>query len=65
MPEYYVNKAALPTGEHQVHRAGCEHLAPEGNRIYLGSFDNHNSAVAQAKRYYAQVTACQECTKDG
>jgi len=63
MNDVYVNKTAQPTGEHLVHKSGCEHLAPEGSRIYLGTFDDHSSAIAQAKMYYAQVSGCEECTK--
>lgn len=55
---YYVNRIAQPTGEHEVHQAGCGYLPSEENRIYLGFFTNSGDAIREAKKYYSNVDGC-------
>ena len=58
---YYVNRIAQPTGEHEVHQAGCGYLPSEENRIYLGFFTNSGDAIREAKKYYSNVDGCFFC----
>jgi len=37
MADYYVNKKAQPTGEHEIHTSTCPYLPDSSNRQYLGS----------------------------
>jgi len=53
MSRYYVNKNAQSNGDHEVE-----------NRIYLGEFASCRPAVAEAKKYYAQVNGCYYCARD-
>lgn len=64
MIQYYVNKIAQNTGEHEVHRSGCTYLPKEENRIYLGSFNNCADAIKKAKEFYSNVDGCYFCCKD-
>ena len=38
MARYYVNTNAQSTGEHEVHKDGCQRMPEPQNRIYLGYF---------------------------
>lgn len=58
---YYVNKNAQSTGEHEVHNSLCRFLPEAANRIYLGSFLNCAEAVKKAKEYYTKVDGCYFC----
>jgi hypothetical protein len=64
MPEYYVSKAELANGDHEVHTADCEHLPAEGKRIYLGTHSNGHLAVAEAQRFYSKVNGCSVCSAE-
>lgn len=61
---YYVNKNAQPTGEHEVHNSSCSYLPDVDNRIYLGNFSNCKDAVHEAKKYYTNVDGCYYCSRD-
>ncbi len=61
MVEYYVNKNAQPTGEHEVHRSGCAWMPDPQNRLYLGDFTTCRPAVQEAKKHYYQVDRCKYC----
>jgi hypothetical protein len=61
---YYVNKNAQPTGEHEVHNSSCSYLPDVDNRIYLGNFSNCKDAVREAKKYYTNVDGCYYCSRD-
>lgn len=61
---YYVNKNAQPTGEHEVHNSSCSYLPDENNRIYLGNFTNCKDAVREAKKHYANVDGCYYCSRE-
>jgi len=63
MTIYYVNKNAQPTGEHEVHKTDCSNPAEEENRQYLGSFDNCQEAVKEAKKYFDNVDGCYWCSR--
>lgn len=58
---YYVNKNAQPTGEHEVHRSDCRWLPEMYNRIHLGAFTNCADAIRKAKEYYTNVDGCYYC----
>jgi len=64
MANYYVNKNAQSTGEHEVHTSTCPYLPDDKNRLYLGSFYNCKDAVTEAKKYYSNVDGCFYCSKE-
>jgi len=61
MDNYYVNRNAQPTGEHEVHKSTCHRLPDSSNRIALGYFSNCTDAVEKAKQYYSNVDGCYYC----
>lgn len=64
MANYYVNKNAQPTGEHEVHQSNCSHLPDEENKLFLGSFDNCHAAIRKAKEHYTNVDGCYYCSNE-
>lgn len=76
MSRYYVSKKPQPSGDHEIHIAGCLYLPAEEDRIYLGNFhssgDLHGSggvhscrlAVEEAKKHYSQVNGCYYCSSE-
>jgi hypothetical protein len=64
MDKYYVNKNAQTTGEHEVHKEGCEWMPLAENRIYLGEFYSCSSALRKAREYYDNVDGCYYCCKE-
>jgi len=64
MAEYYVNKNAQLTGEHEVHTSTCPYLPDQNNRLYLGTFYSCNDAIVEAKKYYSNVDGCFYCSKE-
>lgn len=64
MPNYYVNKNAQPTGEHEVHRDGCPTPPEPENRLNLGVFTNCWDAVREAGKYYRDVDGCRNCSPE-
>ena len=61
LKNYYVNKNAQPTGEHEVHAEDCPYMPHIQNRQYLGCFDNCKEALKKAKDYYNNVDGCYYC----
>lgn len=62
---YYVNNnPQADTGDHEVHKDGCEWLAMAKSKIYLGYFTNCKDAIAKAKTVYARVDGCAYCCKE-
>ena len=59
MDAYYVNTNAQSTGEHEVHKEGCNYF-PHLPK-YLGNFSNCQDAVEEAMKYYANVDGCAYC----
>ena len=64
MANYYVNKNAQENNDHEVHKSGCSKLPKVDNRTYLGDYDNCQSAVKEAKKYYSQVNGCYYCSNE-
>ena len=64
MSIYYVNKHAQANGDHEVHKSGCSYMPSDLNRQYLGEFSNCHTAVAEAKKYYAQSNGCYYCSNE-
>ena len=62
--KYYLNKNAQPTGEHEIHKLGCEFMPDIGNRIYLGDFSNCYEAKVEALKYYLNVDGCFYCNNE-
>ncbi len=61
MGNYYVNKNAQSTGEHEVHTDGCPHPPNIKNRVSIGLFKTCQGAIRQAKTVYANVDGCAYC----
>lgn len=64
MANYYVNRNQQSTGEHEVHKSGCEYLPDAQNRVYLGEHSNCQDAVKKAKEYYSNVDGCKYCCEE-
>jgi hypothetical protein len=60
MAKYYVNKEAQSTGEHEVHKKGCQYFP--SRHIYLGIFSSCQGAVKKAKEQYTNVDGCAYCS---
>lgn len=65
MQHYYVNKLAMPNGEHEVHVPRCTYLPEGDNGIYVGSFTRCSEAVEAAKAHFDKVTGCRVCCGPG
>lgn len=64
MFRYYVEKNACENGDHAVHREGCAWLPPEeGERVYLGEYEDCFEAVRAAKRLYPSAHGCWHCAR--
>jgi len=62
MADYYVNRNAQPTGEHEVHASGCPTFPDSQNAKYLGYFSHCRDAVTKAKEFYDNVDGCKNCS---
>jgi len=62
MDSYYVNNIAQSTGEHEVHKEGCEYFPID--RTYLGYFATCQEAIDKAKTIYSNVDGCYFCSRD-
>lgn len=63
MARYYVNKNAQPdSGDHEVHKVGCDWLPDPENRKYLGNYESCSPAVREARKYYSDVNGCYYCS---
>lgn len=65
MNYYYLNRNQQPSGDYEVHQAGCTHGAEPGNQIGMGWFISSYGAVAEVKRRYqhiaAEINGCAYC----
>lgn len=59
--KYYVNKNAQSTGEHEIHKETCLYLPSSYHLQYLGNYNDDNSALREARRYYSNVDGCIYC----
>lgn len=65
MPNYYVNKHAQTTGEHEIHTTSCAHGAViDSNKQSLGYHENCASAKQAAMAFFSQVDGCFFCCKE-
>ena len=62
MTNYYVNKNAQSTGEHEVHKDGCSFMPSEW--IYLGDFSTCKEAIKEARKHYSDVDGCYFCNPE-
>ena len=63
MADYYVSKNAQANGDHEVHKDSCGWLPLPANRTYLGSFNNCQDAVTEAKKTYPKTAnGCIHCS---
>ena len=63
MPTFIVSTIAH-NGDHEVHNeeVNCKHSPPIENRRRLGWFSSEKMALDEAKKTFAKVKACGECT---
>ena len=59
MKIYYVNGDAKNTGEHLVHKLGCDYFPLKYN--YLGLFSGSEEALDKAREFYPRVDVCPDC----
>jgi hypothetical protein len=64
MPNYYVNKKAQTTGEHEVHKEGCPTPPDSANRLNLGFFTHCRDAVNEGRKYYTNIDGCKNCSPE-
>jgi hypothetical protein len=64
MANYYVNRNAQTTGEHEVHQDGCPTPPNHENRHVLGYFLKCQDAVKIAKQTYPNSDGCRNCCPD-
>jgi len=51
---YYANDNPQSTGEHEVHKEGCQFMPEILNRTYLGMFSSCGKALEAAQQNYEQ-----------
>lgn len=62
--KYYVNtEAQEDSGDHEVHKQGCDWMPAEKNRKYLGEFTSCEGAVEEAKKTYPTANGCIHCSE--
>lgn len=62
MADYYMNKNAQKSGDHEVHEAGCDWMPNSENQLYLGNFTSCRGAVKKAKEYDSHADGCKHCS---
>lgn len=62
MDHYYVNLNAQTNGDHEVHKASCNHLPSAINRLYLGIYASCREAVSAAKLKNSRADGCYYCS---
>ncbi len=64
MAKYRLNKIPKsPTFDHEVHKEGCPWW-PTENYIDLGDHASCYTAVAEAKKEYADANGCKTCSPE-
>ena len=61
MEHYYANDNPQSTGEHEVHKEGCQFMPEILNRTYLGMFSSCGEALEAARQKYDNVDGCFFC----
>lgn len=64
MKNYYVNKQAQSSGDHEVHNENCSFLSSIASKKYLGEFSNCKTAVTEAKKTYSKADGCKTCSNE-
>ncbi|MEJ0088006.1 MAG: hypothetical protein WDO72_20255 [Pseudomonadota bacterium] len=59
MSHYFVNNAALPDGNHEVHAMGCSGMPVD--KRYLGNFEDSTQAIIEARKDFWQASSCGKC----
>jgi hypothetical protein len=59
MSHYFVNNAALPDGNHEVHALGCTGMPVD--KRYLGNFQDTSEAMMEARKDFWLASACGKC----
>jgi hypothetical protein len=58
---YYLDKRTQEQSGHQVHVPRCIHLPENDERIYLGSFNHSDEALAAARTHFSDSCECPWC----
>jgi hypothetical protein len=62
MPEFYVNRNAQITGEHEVHQKdACPYPPDLANRVGVGWHASCHGAILAATSIYSSVDGCYWC----
>ena len=61
MEIYYVSKAPLHNGAHEVHKRICTQLPHHAEIHYLGAFPNCEHALVAAMIFYTHAVRCSLC----
>lgn len=61
---YYISHKARINDHHSVHRDCCPFMPDDGEKTYLGSFDDPTEAVKSGKKYYKLASRCPFCCKE-
>ncbi|MBE8182381.1 MAG: hypothetical protein HAW61_02515 [Candidatus Portiera sp.] len=64
--EYFINRNAQSTGEHEIHVKGCSYFPQPGNAISLGVHNSCTAAKQAAKRAHPdwKVDGCAYCLSE-
>ena len=62
MAAYYVNNYAQTSGDHEVHKTGCQFMP--GSKTFLGDHSTCHTAVAEARKIYKQSNGCYSCSRE-
>lgn len=63
MAKYYVNnKAQAISGDHEVHKSGCDKMPSDTKD--LGEHSSCHSAVKEAKKTYEKADGCYYCSNE-
>ena len=59
MSHYFVNNAALPDGNHEVHALGCVGMPVD--KRYLGNFEDPFGAMMEARKDFWKASPSVKC----
>lgn len=62
MALYFLNNRAQTSGEHEVHREGCQFMP--GDLTRLGDHETCHTAVAAARKILPQSNGCYHCARE-
>lgn len=64
MQKYHVHKKKMASGDHEVHKEGCEWCPPQDQLYSIGEFSTPEKALESAKKKYPSANGCHHCLPD-